>query len=186
MKAIIVLFILAFHASCLRALDMRLIPVIDHKEVQSDQRFLNATVEDVGDRQWNRTYLAHFGAMRAIKEFKVLLSYSVRAFDGAVQKVLLSRLVDGCEVYRKPPTDRLIKSYYDPVMKNSKVSSCPYKAGQTMMLNVTPSMLPVPSFIPESGFLIEIKGYIKAGADIIYETRWYGRLVRMFNVNKNI
>uniref|UniRef100_A0A2C9H4V1 Uncharacterized protein n=1 Tax=Anopheles melas TaxID=34690 RepID=A0A2C9H4V1_9DIPT len=148
MKATIVLFILTFNANCLRALDMRLIPVIDHIEVQSDQRFLNATVEVVEDRQWNRTY-AHFGAMRAIKEFKVLLSYSVRAFDGVVQKVLLSRLVDGCKVYRKPPTDRLIKSYYDPVMKNSKESSCPYKAGQTMMLNVTPSMLPVPSFIPD-------------------------------------
>uniref|UniRef100_A0A6E8W4H5 Uncharacterized protein n=1 Tax=Anopheles coluzzii TaxID=1518534 RepID=A0A6E8W4H5_ANOCL len=186
MKAIIVLFILAFHASCLRALDMRLIPVIDHKELQSDGRFLNATIVEVGDRQWNRTYLLHFEALRDIKEFKAFYSYSVRAFDGAVQKVLVSRWVDGCEVYRKPPTDRLVKSYYDPVIKNSKVSGCPYKAGQMIMLNVTPSMLPIPSFVPESGFLIESKGYVKAGADIIYETRWYGRLVRMFNVDKTI
>ncbi|EDO64407.1 AGAP011013-PA, partial [Anopheles gambiae str. PEST] len=113
-------------------------------------------------------------------------SYSVRAFDGAVQKVLLSRWVDGCEVYRKPPTERIMRLFYDPVIKYSRVSCCPYKPGVSIMLNITPSYFPMPTFLPESEFLVEVRAYTRARADLIFETRWYARLVRMFNVNKNI
>uniref|UniRef100_A0A182PVW5 Uncharacterized protein n=1 Tax=Anopheles epiroticus TaxID=199890 RepID=A0A182PVW5_9DIPT len=159
---------------------MRLIATINHKEVKANDRYLKAWIEDVGDPEWNRTYLIHYEAVRDIKDVKTQFSYSIRAFSGAVQNKLISRWVDICEVIRNPPTNRIIKMYYDPVVKYSKMPPCPYKPGDTMMVNITSSALPIPSSVPETDFLIEVKGFMKMGKEYLLETRWYGKLERVF------
>uniref|UniRef100_A0A182PVI3 Uncharacterized protein n=1 Tax=Anopheles epiroticus TaxID=199890 RepID=A0A182PVI3_9DIPT len=160
----------------------KLIAIVTHKEVKANGRYLKTWIEDVGGHEWNRTHLFHFEALRDIKDLKNYFSYSIRAFDGAVQNALVSRTIDGCEVYKNPPTNRFLKMYYDPLVKYSQIRLCPYKAGDTMMLNITPSVYPIPNFVPETEFVVLVKGFISVGKIRLFETRWYGKLKRMFNV----
>uniref|UniRef100_A0A182SS66 Uncharacterized protein n=1 Tax=Anopheles maculatus TaxID=74869 RepID=A0A182SS66_9DIPT len=142
--------------------DSTLYPIITHKEIYGNEAYLNASIEDVGEYDFNRTYLIQFEAFREIRELKHLFTYSVRALHGAIENALLSRWVDGCEFLRRPNSNRLLKLFYDTVKNNSKIDRCPYAKGDTVMMNITPSNFHVPSILPESDFLIEVKSYMRA------------------------
>uniref|UniRef100_A0A2C9H4W6 Uncharacterized protein n=1 Tax=Anopheles melas TaxID=34690 RepID=A0A2C9H4W6_9DIPT len=187
----------------------QVVPIFSYHEILSNEKYVNATIVEVGDDALSKSYLVYFDILHV-----TLFSYSVRALNGAIKTKILSRWVDGCEIVRRPPTDRMVRLFYDVIANSSKLIYCPYqpgykamlnvtnvtnvqirsigfllcpyKPGVSIMLNVTPSDFPMPTFLPESEFLVEVRAYTRARADLIFETRWYGRLVRMFNVNKNI
>ena len=107
---------------------------------------------------------------------QTLFVFYIRALDGAVKNALFSRWIDGCAFLRRPNSDRLIKIFYDVIKEYipRKVPRCPYKRGDTMVLNITPSAWPIPSVFPATDFLLEIK----VGVLLAFETRWFGSLVK--------
>ncbi|XP_053660162.1 uncharacterized protein LOC128709203 [Anopheles marshallii] len=161
--------------------NVMLYPVVTYHEALGHEGYVNVSIIDIGEHITNRTYLLHFESLREIRDMKTFFSYSIRAFDGAVQQMLLSRWIDGCEFLRRPNSFRLLKMFYDAVKNNSKIPLCPYRPGYVMALNITPSNFPIPAFIPETDFLVEVKVYTRARTLLIIETRWYGSLLRMEN-----
>ncbi|XP_035893392.1 uncharacterized protein LOC118503805 isoform X1 [Anopheles stephensi] len=164
--------------------DATLYPIIKRYEIRENKQYVNATVEEVGDYEFNRTYLLRMEALREIRDLKGGFSYSIRAFDGAIQSALLSRSFDLCEFIRRPNSNRLVKMYYDLTKRNSNVPNCPYLAGYIVTLNITATNFPIPGFIPETDYMIETKIFTRAGTMLILETRWYGSLVKYENVHK--
>uniref|UniRef100_A0A182LRD6 Uncharacterized protein n=1 Tax=Anopheles culicifacies TaxID=139723 RepID=A0A182LRD6_9DIPT len=137
-------------------------PFISFKEVKVNGKFVNVSIVDVGAYEFNVTHLMQIQAKHLIRDVKIFISYFVRAFDGAVQKELISRWVDGCEFIRRPGSDRLVKMYYDIIKKYSKIPRCPFDVGDEMVLNFTPSCFPVPGILPQTDFLIEVRAYTNA------------------------
>uniref|UniRef100_A0A182PVW4 Uncharacterized protein n=1 Tax=Anopheles epiroticus TaxID=199890 RepID=A0A182PVW4_9DIPT len=131
----------------------------------------------MGRHPTNVTYLAYLEAMREIRDIKTYFTYSVRLFNGTIQNPILSRWVDPCELVRRPPVDRIIRMYYDPIIKNSRIKRCPFKRGESMLLNITPSILPIPKFIPETDFYLEAKTYTRMRTKVIFESRVFGSLI---------
>uniref|UniRef100_A0A182KD79 Uncharacterized protein n=1 Tax=Anopheles christyi TaxID=43041 RepID=A0A182KD79_9DIPT len=160
---------------------IELLIVVTHKEILSNERWVNYSLAETG-HETNVTYLAYLEAVREIRDMKTYFTYSVRAFNGAIQNPILSRWADPCELIRRPPREKLIKMYYDPIVKNSRIIRCPFKPGDNMLLNITPSLLPVPNFIPENDFYIEATTYTRARTKIIFESRVYGSLLRVINL----
>uniref|UniRef100_A0A4Y0BKP7 Uncharacterized protein n=1 Tax=Anopheles funestus TaxID=62324 RepID=A0A4Y0BKP7_ANOFN len=156
------------------------------REIQGNRKYVNATIVDIGEHEFNKTYLIQLKALRIIRDLKVFMSYSVRAFDGAVQNELLSRWINGCEFLRRPNSDRLIKMCYDAVKKYSNISQCPYPVGNIMTVNITPSSFPVPAIIPKTDFKVEVKVFTNTGKDLLFLTRWYGGMANMERVSKNV
>ncbi|XP_035893395.1 uncharacterized protein LOC118503805 isoform X2 [Anopheles stephensi] len=149
--------------------DATLYPIIKRYEIRENKQYVNATVEEVGDYEFNRTYLLRMEALREIRDLK---------------SALLSRSFDLCEFIRRPNSNRLVKMYYDLTKRNSNVPNCPYLAGYIVTLNITATNFPIPGFIPETDYMIETKIFTRAGTMLILETRWYGSLVKYENVHK--
>uniref|UniRef100_A0A182UIV5 Uncharacterized protein n=1 Tax=Anopheles melas TaxID=34690 RepID=A0A182UIV5_9DIPT len=231
-----------------------LYPVVEYYDIKGNEKYVNATIQAIGEHDLNVTYLMQFEAYRPVNSMKTLFvfyiraldgavknvlfsrwidgcaflrrpdsdrlikiffdvikeyskvprcpykrgdtmvlnitpsawpipntffTYSVRAFNGAIQNPIISRWADPCELIRQPPKEKLLKMYYDPVVKNSRIIRCPFKPGDNMLLNITPSILPVPNFIPENDFYIEATTYTRARTKIIFESRVYGSLLRL-------
>ncbi|XP_035893403.1 uncharacterized protein LOC118503812 [Anopheles stephensi] len=156
-----------------------LFPIVTQTEIYGNEAYLNASIEEIGDDDFNKTFLIQFQALREIREMKQLFTYSIRALDGAIENALLSRWIDACEFLRRPNSNRLLKIFYDAVKNHSRIPCCPYAKGATLMLNITPSSFKVPGFVPETDFLIEVKGYIRARKVLIFATRWFGSLTSL-------
>uniref|UniRef100_A0A2C9GRC0 Uncharacterized protein n=1 Tax=Anopheles arabiensis TaxID=7173 RepID=A0A2C9GRC0_ANOAR len=164
--------------------ERKLLIVVTHKEILANKMWVNYSLVETGGHETNVTYLAYLEAVREIRDMKTYFTYSVRAFNGAIQNPIISRWADPCELIRRPPKEKLLKMYYDPLVKHSRIIRCPFKPGDNMLLNITPSILPVPNFIPENDFYIEATTYTRARTKIIFESRVYGSLLRVNVHNK--
>uniref|UniRef100_A0A8W7Q4S8 Uncharacterized protein n=1 Tax=Anopheles coluzzii TaxID=1518534 RepID=A0A8W7Q4S8_ANOCL len=164
--------------------DMRLYPIVTHYDIQANQKYGNCSIQELGEVEWNKTYVIELQIYRTLQDLKAYFSLSVRALDGLIKNSLLSRWIDGCEFVRQPYRERLMKTFYDTVQKNSKIPRCPLKPGDIMILNITPSALPIPALIPETDFLIEAKTYTRARTELILETHWEGSLMRPEKIKK--
>uniref|UniRef100_A0A8W7P031 Uncharacterized protein n=1 Tax=Anopheles coluzzii TaxID=1518534 RepID=A0A8W7P031_ANOCL len=144
-----------------------LYPVVEYYDIKGNEKYVNATIQAIGEHDLNTLFV-----------------FYIRALDGAVKNVLFSRWIDGCAFLRRPDSDRLIKIFFDVIKEYSKVPRCPYKRGDTMVLNITPSAWPIPSVFPATDFLLEVKTYIKVGVLLAFETRWFGSLVKIEQVKE--
>uniref|UniRef100_A0A182Q301 Uncharacterized protein n=1 Tax=Anopheles farauti TaxID=69004 RepID=A0A182Q301_9DIPT len=100
--------------------------------------------------------------------------------NGSPQNVIMKRLVDACFFIRNPSSDRVVKQLYDYVQQHSNLPTrCPIPRGCYYILNLRPSDVPIPSFLPEVSFMLEINIRSEVRRETMLEFRLYGKLIRV-------
>ncbi|XP_035898953.1 uncharacterized protein LOC118506223 [Anopheles stephensi] len=117
---------------------------------------------------------------RSVKDVKLQLVYHGLTKNGTVSSVLLKRQVDLCAFLRNTKSDRLLKSVYDYINERSIIPTrCPFAPGRYYMCNIRFADVPVPAFLPESDFILDIVYYSQVRSETLVEFRLRGRLVRI-------
>uniref|UniRef100_A0A2C9H873 Neurotransmitter-gated ion-channel ligand-binding domain-containing protein n=1 Tax=Anopheles quadriannulatus TaxID=34691 RepID=A0A2C9H873_ANOQN len=166
------------------AIEMMLYPIITHYDFRGNDKYINSSIVVIGANPLNKSFILEFFVLRTIRDAKIVLTLSVRAFDGVGKTALFTRFVDGCEFIRRPNSDRLIKAFYEEITKHSRIKRCPYYPGDSIMLNITPYSLAMPSFVPETDCFFDVKTFTNARTELIFETHWHSTMTRRENVRK--
>uniref|UniRef100_A0A6E8W403 MD-2-related lipid-recognition domain-containing protein n=1 Tax=Anopheles coluzzii TaxID=1518534 RepID=A0A6E8W403_ANOCL len=115
-----------------------------------------------------------------LREMKLYFSYYPILGNSTARTALVKRTVDLCFYIQHPNSDRLLRIVYDYVRERSNLPErCPVEPGSYYIRNAKPSDVPVPAFIPESEFMLELIYRNEVRREIMLEFRFYGKLVRM-------
>uniref|UniRef100_A0A182LTZ5 Uncharacterized protein n=1 Tax=Anopheles culicifacies TaxID=139723 RepID=A0A182LTZ5_9DIPT len=118
-----------------------------------------------------------------IKDMKLLLIYHGMTRNGTVSSVLLRRQVDLCAFLRNTKSDRLVKSMYDYVNARSHIPTrCPFIPGYYYMCNLRLADVPIPGFLPETDFLLEVIYFSGVRSQPLVEFRLYASSYYMHNL----
>ncbi|XP_053668098.1 uncharacterized protein LOC128718500 [Anopheles marshallii] len=127
----------------------------------------------------NQTVDCDIEILRDIKDMKLTATYYAIALNKLVQTVLLKRSIDMCFFIQNPRSDRLVNSVYNYINQRSNFpSKCPLFAGNYFIRGIRPSDVPIPSFLPESEFILEEVYRSETRHETLLEFRFYGKLVR--------
>uniref|UniRef100_A0A182JW76 MD-2-related lipid-recognition domain-containing protein n=1 Tax=Anopheles christyi TaxID=43041 RepID=A0A182JW76_9DIPT len=117
---------------------------------------------------------------RKVKDLRLLFLYHSVTLNGSIP--VIKRPIDMCFFMRNPRSDRLVKSFYDYVRVHTNIPlKCPIAPGSYMIHGVRPSDAPLPSFLPNVDFVLELIYYSEARAEKLMEYRVYGKLVRLYD-----
>uniref|UniRef100_A0A6E8W1P5 Uncharacterized protein n=1 Tax=Anopheles coluzzii TaxID=1518534 RepID=A0A6E8W1P5_ANOCL len=152
--------------------DKRVYPIVTYYDIKGNGKYVNAWIDVLGEHVTNKTYM--------------VLSFGVPGLGGLGNNVLFTRNIDGCEFLRRPTSDRFVKIIYDEIKQHSKIPRCPYKLGDSIVMNFTPHAMTMPSLIPESECYFEMKSFTKANTELVFETRWQGTLIMHESTRKGI
>uniref|UniRef100_A0A8W7NYX4 Uncharacterized protein n=1 Tax=Anopheles coluzzii TaxID=1518534 RepID=A0A8W7NYX4_ANOCL len=152
--------------------DKRVYPIVTYYDIKGNGKYVNAWIDVLGEHVTNKTYM--------------VLSFGVPGLGGLGNNVLFTRNIDGCEFLRRPTSDRFVKIIYDEIKQHSKIPRCPYKLGDSIVMNFTPHAMTMPSLIPESECYFEMKSFTKANTELVFETRWQGTLKMHESTRKGI
>uniref|UniRef100_A0A3F2YTX3 Uncharacterized protein n=1 Tax=Anopheles christyi TaxID=43041 RepID=A0A3F2YTX3_9DIPT len=118
-----------------------------------------------------------------LREIKLHFSYHPIPDNSTARTTLFKRMVDVCFYIQHPNSDRLLKIVYDYVRERTNLPQrCPIPAGSYYIREVRPPDVPVPAFIPESEFLMELIYRNEVRREIMLEFRFYGKLVRVLGM----
>uniref|UniRef100_A0A6E8W1U7 Uncharacterized protein n=2 Tax=gambiae species complex TaxID=44542 RepID=A0A6E8W1U7_ANOCL len=119
---------------------------------------------------------------RKVKDLRLLFIYNSVTSNGSIQHAIIKRSIDMCSFMRNPRTDRLLKSFYDYVRVHTNIPlKCPLPPGSYMFRNVRPSDAPLPAFLPNVEFVLELIYHSELLAEKLMEYRVYGKLVRLYD-----
>uniref|UniRef100_A0A182PUL0 Uncharacterized protein n=1 Tax=Anopheles epiroticus TaxID=199890 RepID=A0A182PUL0_9DIPT len=117
---------------------------------------------------------------REIKDIKLSFAYYSVSRNGSTQSALLKRHVDLCFFLRNPKSDRIINRVYQIVRANGNMpTKCPFGPGCFYMRNLKPSEIPIPLFLPEAEFMLQLIYRSEVRSEPLAEFRFYGKLVRI-------
>uniref|UniRef100_A0A182N307 Uncharacterized protein n=1 Tax=Anopheles dirus TaxID=7168 RepID=A0A182N307_9DIPT len=109
---------------------------------------------------------------------KLLFNYYAVTLNGTVQNAIIKRPIDVCFFFRNPRSDRLVKSIYDYVRERSNIPTrCPIARGSYYMRDIRLADVPVPAFLPEAEFILELVYYSEVRAEKMLEVRVHGKLL---------
>uniref|UniRef100_A0A182W208 Uncharacterized protein n=1 Tax=Anopheles minimus TaxID=112268 RepID=A0A182W208_9DIPT len=157
---------------------IRLVAVGTKMETNSYEKFINLSCAfRPGLSLANQTVNCAIEVFREIKEIKLTLTYSVVTLNKLVQTVLLKRSLNLCFFMRNPQSDRLVNTVYKYIkQRNDLPERCPVAPGNYYMHNMRPSDVPIPSFLPESEFVLEKIFRSEVKHETLVEFRFYGKL----------
>uniref|UniRef100_A0A6E8W407 Uncharacterized protein n=1 Tax=Anopheles coluzzii TaxID=1518534 RepID=A0A6E8W407_ANOCL len=117
---------------------------------------------------------------REIRDMKLSLAYYSVSRNNGTQTALLKRHVDLCFFLRNPNSDRLVNRVYQLVKAHGTMpTKCPFGPGCFYMRDMKPSEIPIPLFLPEAEFVLELIYRSEVRSEPLVEFRFYGKLVRM-------
>ncbi|XP_052892177.1 uncharacterized protein LOC128300225 [Anopheles moucheti] len=127
----------------------------------------------------NQTVDCDIEILRDIQDVKLTVTYYAVALNKLVQTVLLKRSIDMCFFIQNPRSDRLVNSVYNYVKVHSNLpTKCPLRTANYYIRGIRPSAVPIPSFLPESEFILEEVYRSESRHETLLEFRFYGKLVR--------
>uniref|UniRef100_A0A3F2YTX7 Uncharacterized protein n=1 Tax=Anopheles christyi TaxID=43041 RepID=A0A3F2YTX7_9DIPT len=102
--------------------------------------------------------------------------------DGSLQVALIKRRVELCSYLRNRNKDRLIKNFVDYLYARSHLPpGCPFPPGSYYMCNLKLSDVPIPAFLPEANYMLELLYYSEVRGRALAELRIHGRIVRLID-----
>lgn len=102
--------------------------------------------------------------------------------DGSLQVALIKRRVELCSYLRNRNKDRLIKNFVDYLYARSHLPpGCPFPAGSYYMCNLKLSDVPIPAFLPEANYMLELQYFSEVRGRALAELRIHGRIVRLID-----
>ncbi|XP_035794078.1 uncharacterized protein LOC118467556 [Anopheles albimanus] len=115
---------------------------------------------------------------REIRDMKFTMSYHLVS-NGVEHSALVSRSVEYCAFLRRPTMDRLLKLVYDAITRTTSLPKrCPLKPGYYYIRNIQPARIPIPSFVPESKFVLKEQFFLGSERKLFFTIRFYGKLMR--------
>uniref|UniRef100_A0A182PTK2 Uncharacterized protein n=1 Tax=Anopheles epiroticus TaxID=199890 RepID=A0A182PTK2_9DIPT len=135
------------------------------------------------DSTMDQTLDMYLNITSPLREIKLQFNYYPITDNNTVRTALFKRMVDLCFYIQHPNSDRLVKIVYDYVREHTNLPhKCPIGAGNYYVRNVKPSDFPVPGFIPESEFMMELIYRNEVRREVMLEFRFYGKFIRMLGV----
>ncbi|XP_041784340.1 uncharacterized protein LOC121600100 [Anopheles merus] len=119
---------------------------------------------------------------RKVKDLRLLFIYNSVTSNGSTQHAIIKRSIDMCFFMRNPRSDRLLKSFYDYIRGHTTIPlKCPLPPGSYIIRDVRPSDAPLPAFLPNVEFVLELIYHSELLAEKLMEYRVYGKLVRLYD-----
>uniref|UniRef100_A0A182QJM6 Uncharacterized protein n=1 Tax=Anopheles farauti TaxID=69004 RepID=A0A182QJM6_9DIPT len=158
-----------------------LLPIASKVNLKYDRRTFNVSYAfNEPKTLYNQSLGFEIDILRTLKDAKFLLLLNAVTKSGTMQTVLLKRQIDLCFFLRNPKSDRLMKTVYDYVRERSHIPArCPFTPGSYYMRNMRLVDAPIPAFLPETEFILDIIYYSEVRAEKQVEFRIYGRLLSM-------
>ncbi|XP_053660334.1 uncharacterized protein LOC128709360 [Anopheles marshallii] len=177
---IFLLLTLSTHLLPLHAF-MKLVAYCSNMEFESKVKNINVSFishrpESITDQSFN------FGVeiTSPVRDLKLSLIYYPIMRNSTTRTALFKRTVDMCFYMQNPNSDRLLRVVYDYVRQRTNLPKrCPIPAARYYIRNIRPADVPVPAFIPETEFMMELIYRNEVKREIMVEFRCYGKLVRI-------
>uniref|UniRef100_A0A2C9H5U3 Uncharacterized protein n=1 Tax=Anopheles merus TaxID=30066 RepID=A0A2C9H5U3_ANOME len=160
---------------------VKLVAVGTRVEFRSKVKHINASHQFYrGDSLTEQSLDMKLDIASPLREMKLYFSYYPILGNSTARTALVKRTVDLCFYIQHPNSDRLLRIVYDYVRERSNLPErCPVEPGSYYIRNAKPSDVPVPAFIPESEFMLELIYRNEVRREIMLEFRFYGKLVRV-------
>ncbi|XP_052890832.1 uncharacterized protein LOC128299037 [Anopheles moucheti] len=160
---------------------MKLIPYCSDMEFVSKVKNINVSYisyrpESITDQSFD------FGVeiISPVRDLKLSLIYYPIMGNSTTRMALFKRTVDMCFYMQNPNSDRLLRVVYDYVRQRTNLPKrCPIPVARYYIRNIKPADVPVPTFIPETEFILELIYRNEVKRETMVEFRCYGKLVRI-------
>ncbi|XP_035893401.1 uncharacterized protein LOC118503810 [Anopheles stephensi] len=160
---------------------MKLVAVGSRLELKNNIRSINVSYTfRIPKRLIDQSIDFQLEVTRQIKDMKLVLGYYSASRNGTTYSALLKRHVDLCFFLRNPKSDRLVNRVYQLVKEHGNMpTKCPFGPGSFYMRDLRPADIPIPLFLPEAEFMLELIYRSEVRSEPLVEFRFYGKLVRI-------
>uniref|UniRef100_A0A3F2YTX8 Uncharacterized protein n=1 Tax=Anopheles christyi TaxID=43041 RepID=A0A3F2YTX8_9DIPT len=160
---------------------IKLIAVGNRLELKNNVRNINISYTFRNPKRYQEQSIDFdVDVQRQMKDMKLSLAYYSVSRNGSTQNALLKRYVDLCFFLRNPKSDRVVNRVYQLVKANGNMpTKCPFGPGCFYMRDLKPSDIPIPMFLPEAEFMLELIYRSEVRSEPLVEFRFYGKLVRI-------
>ncbi|XP_050079791.1 uncharacterized protein LOC126567617 [Anopheles maculipalpis] len=179
-----VLVVFSNFESEISALKVQLIPIGTKIESNCYGKHINISCTlRPGLSVANQTFNCDIELFREIKEMKLVVSYYTITMNRILPAALVKRSLDVCFFLRNPKSDRLVSTVYNYVRKHSNVPlRCPMLTGNYYVRDLRLDDVPVPAFLPETEFMLEVIFRSEVKHETLLEFMFYGKLVRFIEM----